>query len=182
MLRVIAFCTTHTLSKTLEMTEFTITDPFAPTCFSDQNDSVLLLFCTKENLAVQCFHPRTWYPNFPVSQQQILKQGREDIFIIKSIHLLSLLSFWKMTAPRDSEIQPARGQNVWGLQAFLQCLLQGMSHQQPSRPPCSVGYDQRHSTDWNYMSNSDEKNPWKMRYSHHSYRWDYFPEQQKAKG
>ena len=38
---------------------------------------------------------KIWYPQFPMSKQYILKQGKMIYFIIKSIHSLFLLSFGK---------------------------------------------------------------------------------------
>lgn len=39
--------------------------------------------------------------NMPLNEE---KKKERDYFIIKSIHLLSLISFWKMTAISDSKI------------------------------------------------------------------------------
>lgn len=129
------------------------TDPFVVRLFPWLDwFCIIALFCARENLVALCSHPRIWYPKFPVNNQYIPSQVKRRYFTIKSIHSLSLLSFWRTTVIGDSHIQSARGKDIWGEQAFLQCLPPVTTQLQPAIPSHNLGNDQRHSTSWSYAS------------------------------
>ena len=55
------------------------------------NEIKIWIHCKKKKKKLT----KIWYPQFPMSKQYILKQGKRIYFIIKSIHSLFLLSFGK---------------------------------------------------------------------------------------
>lgn len=82
LLRVIASCTTHTLSVNLENDR---AQPHRSFCCEAVSLARMILhhcslFCARDNVAAPCSHLRIWYPQFPVRKQYILKQGKTDIF------------------------------------------------------------------------------------------------------
>ena len=148
---------------------------FTLLCSRNWHNAVMQLYANKNffneiKIWIHCQKKKKltkiWYPQFPMSKQYILKQGKRICFIVKSIHSLFLLSFGKW----QHSMIPKFTQSEWkifeGKQDVLWCL-PPLHHISSHLHHHSLGNDQRHSTSWSYTSNTSEKNSCKMRHSHH---------------